>query len=103
MWLRISTSLCTLFEYVPPSPGEAVDRCGFLRVPDGISHHRHCLISRLCAWRPAQHLTFAKARQAAHAEQTRGNKVWRGKVLVLASTHTQKVSTFWAFFFIFLF
>lgn len=80
-----------------PVPGGGRRPLRLPREPDRISHRRRCLISRLCAWRPAQHLTFVKARQAAHAEQTRGNKVWRGKVLVLASAHTQKVSTFPAF------
>lgn len=81
-----------------PVPGGGRRPLRLPREPDRISHRRRCLISRLCAWRPAQHLTFVKARQAAHAEQTRGNKVWRGKVLVLASAHTQKVSTFPGFY-----
>lgn len=63
------------------------------REPDRISHRRRCLISLLCAWRPAQHLTFVKARQAAHAEQTRGNKVWRGKGFGVGQrTHTHTKS-----------
>lgn len=70
------------------------------REPDRISHRCRCLISLLCAWRPAQHLTFVKARQAAHAEQTRGNKVWRGKRFGVGQrTHTHtKVSTFPGFY-----